>query len=128
MPFESDVEWELFLDDESNYKVAVRYNGANLNLSHTSVVCDEDGECDARSFIDFTKNFSLNRTTSEACFDFKKPTLIEMTSWILMGVASVLMIGVFLVLWMSCTNKRKVDKDPTERFRFMKEKVRSDHP
>ena len=100
----------------------MRYNGANLNLSHTSIECDDLGECDAMQFLNYTKNYVLKTSSSDACLNFKRPTLIDMTSWLLLGLISLLLIGVFIVLMIACLKKKKQkEQDPTERFRFMKE-------
>jgi len=122
VPFESDIEWELFLDDDKKYKVSVRYNGNELDLTHKNITCNDVGECDLDSFLKFTSKFAFSMPSSEKCFSdlVLKPSFIDITIWVLLGVLSLLIIIVTIFI-IKQVIKRKRRRDPTESFKFMKE-------
>lgn len=130
IPFASQIEFELLQEGNETFTVITRFNGVPLDLTKQGLSCNENFACTLESYqrLLAANTFDELTSTEEKCTEVIRPSVIDMTSWVLFGIIACVIIGIVVLLVLSCLYLKNLKKetDPTERFRFMKETVRSD--
>ena len=94
------------------YFVKMNYQGQPVNLSKLG--CETPGECPVDTFLNFiTGQIPEDKSMYQQCFDFLEPTLIDITSWLLIGVVAIVMIFVIVLCIASFRYLKRMNNNET---------------